>query len=133
MVSRPLGVEGSETTGNYDLAVSGYQEFLQKFPEDSRAPEAHLYMANSLVAQKKFEPAITEYDFVLQKYPDSDKSRAALLKKGLAQAEANQPQLAIATLNDVVKRFPNTSEAATAQSKIRELQPRRPAAPAPNR
>ena len=113
--------------GNYDLAISGYQEFLSKNPNDPRAPGAHLRMGDSLTSLKKYEPAETEYDFVLQKYPESDTTRAALLKKGLALAEHDTPQ-AITTLNEVVKKFPNTSEANTAQTKLRELQPaRRPA------
>lgn len=114
--------------GNYDLAISGFQEFLSKYPNDKRAPEAHLKIADALFGLEKYEPAQTEYDFVLQKYPESDTTRAALLKKGLAQAKLNQPQ-ATDTLTEVVKKFPNTSEANTAQIKLRELQPaqRRPA------
>ena len=119
------------SAGNYDLAISGVQEFLSKYPNDPRAPDGHLLIGDTLAALKKYDQAIPEYDFVLQKYPESDKSRTALLKKGLALAETNQPQQAIATLNEVVKRFPNTSEATSAQAKLRELQPaQRPKTPA---
>ena len=114
-------------SGLYDLAVGDFQEFLSKSPNDPRAPEAHLRMGEAFFNQKKYQQAETEYDFVLQKYPESDTTRAALLKKGLALAEHDTPQ-AITTLNEVVKRFPNTSEANSAQTKLRELQPaRRPA------
>jgi tol-pal system protein YbgF len=117
--------------GNWDLAVSGLQEFLSKYPNDPRAAEGQLKIGDAYDAMKKYDLAITQYDIVLQKYPDSDKTRSALLKKGLAQAEANQPQAAISTLNDVVKKFPGTSEAGTAQAKIKELQPaQRPKTPA---
>ena len=81
-------------------------------------------IGDSLAAAKKYDQALQEYDIVLQKYPDSDTSRAALLKKGLSLAETN-PQQAIATLQEVAKKFPNTSEAATAQARIKELQPAR--------
>jgi tol-pal system protein YbgF len=119
--------------GNYDLAISGFQEFISKFSSDPRAPEAHLLLGDALSAQKKYEPALAEYDFVLQKYPESDKTRAALLKKGLALAVANQPQQAIATLTEVVKKFPNTSEANSANTKLRELQAGQRRTPAPAR
>jgi len=108
--------------GDYNLAISGYQEFLSKFPGDSHAAEAHFNIAESMSGLKKFDQAIDEYDIVLQKFPDSDKSRAALLKKGYAQTETN-PQAAIKTLNDVVTKFPGTSEAQNAQAKIKELAP----------
>lgn len=113
------------SSGQYELAIGGYREFLQKWPTEARAAEAHLQIANALVGQKKIDAALDEYDIVLQKYPESDTTRTALLKKGLAQAETTQPQQAIATLNEVVKKFPNTSEAASASAKLRELTPPR--------
>lgn len=121
------------SSGQYDLAIDGYREFLEKFPTEPRAAEAHLQIANALAAQNKFDAAVDEYDIVLQKYPENDKSRSALLKKGLAQAKTAQPQQAVATLNEVVKKFPNTSEAATAQAALKELQPAARRTPAPNR
>jgi tol-pal system protein YbgF len=114
--------------GNYDLALGGFSDFVSKYPNDARAAEAHLRIADAQYGLKKYEQAETEYDFVLQKYPESDTTRAALLKKGLALAEHDKPQ-AIATLTDVVKKFPNTAEANTAQGKLKELQSgRRPPA-----
>src|SRR5262245_29009283 len=110
------------SAGNFDLAISGLQEFVSKYPNDPRAAEAHLLWGEALSAQKKPDMAITEFDIVLQKYPESDKTKAALLKKGLALAEMNQPQAAINTLNEVLKQFPGTSEATSAQSKVREIQ-----------
>ena len=115
-------------TGNYELSISGFQEFLSKYPNDPRAAEAHLRIGDALFNTKKYDQAETEFDLVLQKYPESDTTRAALLKKGLAQAETNQPQ-AKETLSEVVKRFPNTSEAQAAQQKLRELQPAAPRRP----
>jgi tol-pal system protein YbgF len=118
------------SAGNWSLAISGLQEFLSKFPMDSRAVDAEVRIGDALLAQKKYDAAITQYDIVLQKYPESDKSKTALLKKGLAQAEATLPQ-ANSTLSEVVKKFPGTSEAVSAQAKLKELQTaQRPRTPA---
>ena len=110
------------SAGNYDLAISDLQEFLSKYPNEPRAPQAHLMMGEALAAQKKYDLARDEYDIVLQKYPESDTTKTALLKKGLALAETNQSQAAIQTLTEVTKRFPGTSEAASASQKLRHLQ-----------
>jgi tol-pal system protein YbgF len=116
--------------GIYDLAASSLQEFISKYPDNPRAPEAHMKLGDALQAQKKYDAAIAEYDFVLQKFPESDTTRAALLKKGLTQAVTN-PQQANLTLSEVVKKYPGTIEATTAQSKLKELQPApRPKTPA---
>jgi tol-pal system protein YbgF len=106
--------------GAYDSAISGYQEFLTKFPNDPRAVDVQLRIGDALVAQKKIEQAITQFDIVLQKYPDSDRTKTALLKKGLAQAETN-PQQAQATLKEVASKFPGTVEAQNAAAKLKEL------------
>ena len=118
-------------TGNYDLAISGYKEFISRFANHPNVPEAQLGIADALFNQKKYEMAVIEYDLFLQNFPEHDKSRAALYKKGLALAEQNQPQQALDTLSKVVKQFPNTSEATNAQAKMRELQ--RPAQRQPAR
>jgi tol-pal system protein YbgF len=118
------------SSGIFDIAISDYQEFLSKYPNDQRAAEANFNIGEALAAQKKFDQAINQYDIVLQKFPDSDKTRAALFKKGLAQAETN-PQLATTTLKDVVTKFPGTVEASGASTKLKELQS--PARKAPNR
>lgn len=110
-------------SGSYDLVVADVQDFLSKYPNDSRAPDAHLLLADALANLKKFDQALQEYDIVLQKFPDSDKTRAALLKKGYALAETNQLPQAKTTLNEVVSKFPGTSEASSATAKLRELQP----------
>jgi tol-pal system protein YbgF len=111
------------TVGNYDLAITGYKEFIAKFGNDRRAADAQLAIADILSNQKKYDQAITDYDLFLQKYPGHDKTGAALYKKGLALAELNQTPQAIQTLNQVVKDFPNTTEAEGAKSKLKELQP----------
>jgi tol-pal system protein YbgF len=107
--------------GNYDLALAGFQEFLSKYPDSPRAPEAQLSRGDAFFNQKKFDQAVIEYDVFLQKYPEHDKTRTALYKKGLALAEQDQKQQALATLDKVVKDFPNTSEAANAQATARQL------------
>jgi tol-pal system protein YbgF len=108
-------------SGNYDLALDAFQEFLTKYPNHPRAAEAQLYKGESLYNQKKFDQAVVEYDLFLQKYPENDRTKTALYKKGLALAEQDQKQPALIALDKVVKDFPNTSEATNAQAKAREL------------
>jgi tol-pal system protein YbgF len=109
--------------GNYDLAISGFQEFLSKFSADPRAPEAQISIGDAYYNQKKFEQAVIEYDLFLQKYPQNDRTATALFKKGLALAEYDRAQ-AIPILQKVVKDHPGTVEATNAAQRVRELQAR---------
>lgn len=110
------------SAGNYDLAIGEFQDFVSKYATDPRGADAHLYVAESLRAQKKYDQALNEYDIVLQKYPDSDKSKTALLKKGYALAESNQVPQAVTTFKQVVSQYPNTIEASDATGQLKELQ-----------
>jgi tol-pal system protein YbgF len=112
---------GDYLAGNYELALGGFQEFMEKYPNDPRASDAQLYKGETFFNQKKFDQAVVEYDVFLQNYPENDKTRTALYKKGLALAEQNQKQPALVALDKVIKDFPNTSEAQNAQAKAREL------------
>jgi tol-pal system protein YbgF len=114
--------------GNYDLAIGGFKEFLEKFPDNPRAPEAQLFIGDALYSQKKFDQAVIEYDLFLQKYSENDRTKSALYKKGLAHAELNQVPEALAALTKVTKDYPGTVEATGAQQRVRELnaQRRRP-------
>jgi len=107
--------------GSYDLALSGFKEFLTKYPNDPRAAGAQYGLGDVFFRQKKFDQAIVEFDLLLQKYPDSDKKRTALYYKGLAHAELNQIQKAIEVLESVAKQYPGTIEATSATAKIAQL------------
>ena len=107
--------------GNYDLAIGGYKEFLEKFPANPRAAEAQLSIGDALYNQKKYEQAVIEYDLFLQKYPENDRTKSALYKKGLAHAELNQVPDALTALNKVTKDYPGTVEATGAQQKVKDL------------
>src|SRR5262245_45920076 len=39
-------------TSNYELSIGGFQEFLQKYPNDPRAAEAHLRIGDALTGLK---------------------------------------------------------------------------------
>ena len=110
-----------QLSGNYDLAIDSYREFLTNYPNHARAPEAQLAIGDAFFSQRKFDQALIEYDLFLQKYPTDDRTRSALYKKGLAHAELDQTPMAQAALQRVVKEFPGTVEATNAQLKIREL------------
>jgi len=105
-------------SGNYELAIEGFREYLDNFPASPRAAESQLYLGDSYFNDGEYEQAIIEYDLLLQKYPDSDRKVTALYKKGLALAEMNQIQDALTYLRRVVSEHPDSTEATSAQQKI---------------
>ncbi len=107
--------------GSYDLALLGFRQYLESFPDTDLADNAAYWIGECFYRQQKYGEAIQQYDEVLSKYPRSDKTASALLKKGYAQLELGQRRDGIAQLERVVKNFPSSDEANLARQRLQGL------------
>jgi tol-pal system protein YbgF len=107
--------------GHYDLAISGFRDFLSRNPGSDLADNALYWVGESLFSQKKYREAIAEFDSVVSKYPKSDKVSGALLKKGYAYIDLGEKSQGIVQLQYVVHEHPNTQEASLARQKLKQL------------
>ncbi len=107
--------------GNYDLAMLGFRQYLEAFPETDLADNAIYWIGECFYRQGKFVEAIGEYDKVLKQFARSDKTASALLKKGFALLEQGQKKEGIAELQSVVKSFPSSDEANLAKQRLQSL------------
>jgi tol-pal system protein YbgF len=104
--------------GNYALAVSGFREYQERFPESALADNALYWIAECRFSQGDYAGAVNVLDDLLGRYPDSDKAAAANLKKALAFQEQNQIGQAIIQYRYVARAFPDTDEARLARDKL---------------
>ena len=107
--------------GNYDLAISGFKDFIARNPSSDLADNAAYWVGESLFSQKKYREAIQQFDSVVTKYPQSDKVPGALLKKGYAYIATNEKAKGIVQLQYVVHEHPTSQEAALARQKLKQL------------
>jgi tol-pal system protein YbgF len=107
--------------GNYDLAISGFRDFIAQSPNSDLADNAAYWIGESLFSQKKYQEAIAQFDTVVTQYPRSDKVPGALLKKGFSYLNINERAQGIVQLQYVVHEHPNASEAALARQRLRQL------------
>jgi len=107
--------------GNYDLALSGFRDFLTKYPNSELSANAEYWIGESLYSQKKYSESIEQFNAVVNKYPKSDKAPAALLKKGYAYLAMNDRPRAIVQFQYVVHEYPNSRESALAKDRLRQL------------
>ena len=107
--------------GNYDLAISGFRDFLSRNANSDLADNASYWVGESLFSQKKYREAIEEFDSVVTKYPKSDKVPGALLKKGYAYISLNEKAQGIVQLQYVLHEHPQSQEAALARQKLKQL------------
>ena len=107
--------------GNYALAVSGFEEYAERFPESELADNAMYWIGECKFSQGDSKAAIGAFDAMLAKYPKSDKAAAANLKKALAFLQLNQVGPGVEQLRYVVATYPGTDEARIAKDRLASL------------
>jgi tol-pal system protein YbgF len=118
--------------GNYPVAITGFREFLRRYPDHALAGsaqywigEAQLGLARSQTnagqadrATPALEHAVQEFPKVVANYPRSGKAPAALYKEALTLIELKQPGIAQARLQYLVDNFPQAAEASLARGQL---------------
>jgi len=107
--------------GRYDLAVTGFQRFLQDFPSTSLAPNAQYWLGESHYSMKDHARAMQAFEKVVTDHPHSEKVAAALYKLGLAAADTGNANKAREYLKRVLQDFKDSNEARLAKGKLAEL------------
>jgi tol-pal system protein YbgF len=126
----PKAVEPSEAyrqamndynSGNFDLALAGFQHYLVQFPNTSQASSAQYWVGQCYYAKKDFTKAVDSFNLFIKTYPKSDKVPGAKLKIGYSYLSEHNKAKARVWLNKVIKEYPNTDEAEHAKAKLRSM------------
>lgn len=107
--------------GSYDLALRGFQEYLDNFPNTDLADNAVYWIGESYYRQRRFRQAIEQFDAVLSRYPRSEKIPGALLKKGYSHLELGERSQGVVQLQHVIRQYPTSDEANLARQRLREV------------
>jgi tol-pal system protein YbgF len=107
--------------GKYPDAISGFQQFLQTFPQSSLADNAQYWLGEAYYVTRDFQNAGTAFQAVLDRWPDSRKAPDALLKLGYTQAELHHNAQARVTLAAVSARYPGSDAANLAAARLLAL------------
>jgi len=109
--------------GNYDLAIMGYDMFLQALGdgESDLADDAYYGIAECYFIQEKDNEAINFYQQFINKFPTSDMIPVANYKKGLIYERINKLDLAIIVYTSLIKNYPHSPEANLASDRLDKL------------
>jgi tol-pal system protein YbgF len=108
--------------GNYALAILGFKEFLNKFPQAALAPNAQYWLGECYYSLKDYETAIKEFNLVVTNYPQSTKAPGALLKISYSLIELKRPAEAKAKLSELLLKYPNAPEADQAREQLQRIE-----------
>ena len=121
--------------GRYELAMSGFRDFLRRYPDSPLADsaqygigESYYSVAAAATAQgqtdkatRALEQAVQEFRKVIVIYPRGSKVPSALYKEALSLTELKQTALARARLQYLVDHFPQSEEAPLAKERLAAL------------
>lgn len=108
--------------GQYDRAISGFKEFMGKYPRSNLADNAQFWLGECHMSLKQYEQAILAFQKVIKDYPRGNKVPSALLRQAMAFNEIQDKTSSILLLKKIVKNYPNSSEAKTARAKLKTLE-----------
>ncbi len=106
------------TASNYQIAIEGFLDFLEKFPDSPMVAEVCLYLGDSYRSLKKYGEAISHYKVIVDKYPDSPLHADALYKIGDCLIVAGDRSRGEIFLQALIQKFPDSKAAALARAKL---------------
>lgn len=98
-------------SGDYATAESGFRDHIARFPDDARAPDAHFWLGEALLGQKRYRDAAETFLAASKQYPKAKKAPDMLLKLGVSLVALNQREVACATFAEIGKRYTGASAA----------------------
>ena len=108
------------TKGKYNLAITGFSNYLKYFPETELADNAQYWLGECYYAKKNYTKAAIEFHQVLEDYSTGDKVPSALYKLGLSLLELKSVGQANKYFEELVNKYPHTQEAKLAQEKLKK-------------
>ncbi|GEM_PF-667126 len=107
--------------GNFDLAITGFQDFVTNYPNNEYSDNALHYLGVAFMEQGRFEQAIQAFDQVINLHPKGDKTPVAFYKKALAYQDLQKNEESIDTLRKLITLYPESQEAKLAAQELEKL------------
>jgi tol-pal system protein YbgF len=104
--------------GNYQLSITGFQNFLATYPNSALAPNAQYWIGNAHYAMRDYKAAIAAQQKVVSSWPEHPKAPDALLDIAGYQAEMGDNKAARESLNALVKKYPTSPAAEKARQRL---------------
>jgi tol-pal system protein YbgF len=109
------------TSGQWDLAIIGFESYIRTFPKSDLADDAQLNIGNSYLNDAKYEQAVEAYDLLIRTYPNADTIPNAYYKKGLALASLKLPDRAREAFEFVIKNYPDSDAGRLAKQRLGQI------------
>jgi len=110
-----------ESKGQKAVARDLYQEYVEKFPTDPSAAQAHFRLGELAFGERRYQDAIAQFGKVAKDFPRSAEAPDALLRTAASMTQLDLHDEAVAVLSEIPKRYPASPAAARAKQRLAEL------------
>jgi len=104
--------------GHLSTAQSAFKSFLDAYPNDTLAPEAHFYLGDILAQEDHPEEALAEFEKITTNFPAADKTPDAWYRIARLQLQLKRTKAAEATLQRIVNSYPGSDAAKLAKADL---------------
>src|SRR6266545_4766449 len=104
--------------GNYQLAITSFQNFMSNFASSELVPSAQYWIGNAHYAMRDYKGAIAAQQKVVKQWPENSKAPDALLNIASSQSELGQSNASRETLRALVKKYPSSPAAEQAKQRL---------------
>ncbi|HAF95026.1 MAG: hypothetical protein A2X34_03090 [Elusimicrobia bacterium GWC2_51_8] len=110
---------------SFDSSISGFKNYLSRFPDGDMAEGAYYYLGESLYLKGQWREAALAYATILEKYPKSARVPVVRLRYALSilKLPENKKAEAVKYLQSIQTDFPKSAEAKTAKEYLSKLNP----------
>ncbi len=108
-------------SGNFDLALQEYSDYLKFYGTEVNAPDAQYYIAQIHYSRGDYENAANEFDIVLEKYPENKRTRDAMYLKGMSLVKAGHRTQGKDEFMKLATDYPRSDQAAQACNQLTSL------------
>jgi len=113
---------GDYARGDYDMAIEGFNAYVDAYPGGESAARALLNVGDSYMQQSQLKQAVDAFTRVINNYPQSQYVPPALYKRAQIATALQERDNAIDDYRDILERFPTATEADLARVGLQLLE-----------
>ncbi|MCK9582262.1 MAG: tetratricopeptide repeat protein [Endomicrobiales bacterium] len=106
------------SNGKYDLAITGFETYLEKYPDTELSDKANYYLADSYYSKKSFDDAITKFELFLNNKTNMELSPSVLYKLADCYEKIGNGEKTKTLLKQLYSEFPDSQEAKMSAQKV---------------
>jgi TolA-binding protein len=115
---------GDYTSGQWDLAIQGFEGYIRSFPKSEQACEAQVKIGMAYDYSGNKNKALEAFDRAIKDYPNGKAIPDAYYHKGLVLKDLKQTDKARETFDYAAKNYPDTDAGRMAKQALIDLSKR---------